>query len=67
VIVEHRNGYRTLYGHLSKIQTKAGAKVKQGQKIALSGMTGRSTGPHLHFEVRRRGQPERPNFHLTKI
>ena len=67
VIVEHRNGYRTLYGHLSKISVKNGDKVTQGQKIALSGMTGRSTGPHLHFEVRRLGQPERPNFHLAKI
>ena len=67
VIVEHRNGYRTLYGHLSKLGVKKGQEVKQGQKLALSGMTGRSTGPHLHFEVRRRGQPERPNFHLAKI
>jgi len=67
IIVEHRNGYRTLYGHLSAYSVKAGAKVKQGQKIALSGMTGRATGPHLHFEVRRQGQPERPNFHLAKL
>lgn len=67
VIVEHRNGYRTLYGHLSKLLVKNGDKVKQSQKIALSGMTGRSTGPHLHFEVRRLGQPERPNFHLARI
>lgn len=67
VIVEHRNGYRTLYGHLSKFQVKNGEKVKQGQKLALSGMTGRSTGPHLHFEVRRKGQPERPNFHLARL
>lgn len=67
VIVEHRNGYRTLYGHLSKIQVKNGDVVKQGQKLALSGMTGRATGPHLHFEVQRRGQPERPNFHLARL
>lgn len=67
VLVEHRNGYRTLYGHLSALITRPGSKVKQGQRIALSGMTGRSTGPHLHFEVRRQGQPERPNFHLAKL
>lgn len=67
VIIEHRNGYRTLYGHLSKLLVRNGDKVKQAQKIALSGMTGRSTGPHLHFEVRRLGQPERPNFHLARI
>jgi murein DD-endopeptidase MepM/ murein hydrolase activator NlpD len=67
VIVEHRNGYRTLYGHLSKMQVRVGDKVTQGQKIALSGMTGRATGPHLHFEVRRLGQPERPNFHLARL
>lgn len=67
VIVEHRNGYRTLYGHLSRFAVKKGDAVKQGQKLALSGMTGRATGPHLHFEVRRRGQAERPNFHLAKL
>lgn len=67
IIVEHRNGYQTLYGNLSKFTTTVGARVKQGQKIALSGMTGRATGPHLHFEVRRRGQVERPNFHLAKL
>lgn len=67
IIVEHRNGYRTLYGHLSRYSVRKGTRVKQGQKIALSGMTGRATGPHLHFEVRRKGQPERPNFHLARL
>ncbi|HRP68499.1 MAG TPA: M23 family metallopeptidase, partial [Turneriella sp.] len=67
VLIRHRNGYITLYGHLSKFAVKKGARVKQGQKIAYSGMTGRATGPHVHFEVRREGKPERPNFHMVKM
>lgn len=67
IMIEHRNGYQTLYGHLSRYHVKKGAQVKQGQKIASSGMTGRATGPHVHFEVRRQGHAERPNFHLSKI
>lgn len=62
VIIEHRNGYRTLYGHLSKLRVRKGQQVKQGQLIALSGNTGRSTGPHLHFEVHRKGKPVKPHF-----
>ncbi len=62
VIIDHGNGYKTLYGHLSNYSIAKGAKVKQGSKIALSGDTGRSTGPHLHFEVRKGGTPQRPLF-----
>lgn len=51
IIIQHPNGTKTLYAHLSKIATTTGAKVSQGQVIGNVGSTGRSTGPHLHFEV----------------
>ena len=50
------NGISTRYGHLSRILVKTGDKVEEGAVLALSGSTGRSTGPHLHYEVRRNGQ-----------
>lgn len=51
IMIEHRGGYVTLYGHLSKILVHRGQKVKLGQKIGISGNTGHSTGPHVHFTV----------------
>lgn len=51
VMIEHRGGYVTLYGHISKILVRKGQKVRRGQKIGISGNTGHSTGPHLHFTV----------------
>lgn len=52
VIIRHPNGVETLYAHLSKISTRSGAKVEKGEIIGYVGSTGRSTGPHLHFEVK---------------
>ena len=55
IIVVHDSTWETLYGHLSKISVSKGQKVKVGETIGLVGSTGMSTGPHLHFETRRRG------------
>lgn len=55
VIIDHGNGYQTLYGHLSSYIPDAGAVVAQGQQIGVMGSTGRSTGTHLHFEIRSGG------------
>ena len=51
IMIEHGNGYKTLYGHLSYIGVKDGQYVNQGDTIGQVGSTGNSTGPHLHFEV----------------
>lgn len=51
VIINHKCGYRTVYGHLSKVKVQSGSKVKRGEIIGLLGSTGHSTGPHLHYEI----------------
>ncbi len=60
VRIEHANGYLTIYGHMQKIDVKAGDQVKAGQVIGKSDNTGNSTGPHLHFELRKGNIPIDP-------
>lgn len=60
VMIRHKYGYQTLYAHNNRIIVKEGQKVERGQRIALLGKTGRTTGPHVHFEVRVHGIPVDP-------
>ncbi len=60
VIIDHGYGYRTVFGHNSKILVKAGQRIKRGDVIAKVGNTGQSTGPHLHYELRLNGVPIDP-------
>ncbi|MEK7649067.1 MAG: peptidoglycan DD-metalloendopeptidase family protein [Patescibacteria group bacterium] len=64
VLIDHGNGYRTRYGHASKLFVSAGERVERGDVIAMVGSTGRSTGPHLHFEILRNGSRVNPLIHI---
>jgi len=65
IILKHGNGFETLYGHLSKILVSVGQQINIGQQIGDIGSTGRSTGPHLHYEIHRYGQKINPQAFLT--
>ena len=64
ISIKHGYGIVTRYGHLSKMLKKKGEKVIRGEVIALVGSTGRSTGPHLHYEVRLNGVPVNPEKYI---
>jgi murein DD-endopeptidase MepM/ murein hydrolase activator NlpD len=56
VLLRHPDGYETMYGHASRLLVREGDQIAAGQVIALTGSSGRSTAPHLHFEIRREGK-----------
>lgn len=60
IVVNHGNGYETVYGHMSRLDASYGDKVKKGEVIGVMGSTGRSTGPHVHFMIKYRGSPQDP-------
>jgi murein DD-endopeptidase MepM/ murein hydrolase activator NlpD len=64
VIVEHEDGWRSYYAHLTEIVVEVGQEVRQGELLGGAGTTGNSTGPHLHFELRYKGRPVDPHVHL---
>ena len=64
VIIDHGNGFATLYAHLNTVFVRAGESVSAGQEIGTLGNTGNSTGPHLHFEIRYQGYPRNPYNYL---
>lgn len=67
VVVEHQGGIRTRYAHLSSIQVEAGTRVNAGTVVGRVGSSGRSTGPHLHFEVLQDGRPVNPAVAATRF
>lgn len=66
IIINHENDLQTIYGHCSIIEIKTGEEVKAGQLIGRVGSTGRSTGPHLHFEVREKGVVVDPGNYIPQ-
>ncbi len=66
IVIDHGFGYKTRYAHLSKILVAKGDNVKRGEKIGELGSTGRSTGPHLHYEVLHKGRPVNPMGYFAR-
>ena len=68
IYLDHGNGYRTVYAHLDKFNVRKNQKVKRGELIAYSGNSGRSTAPHLHYEVHKNGKKINPiNFFFNDL
>lgn len=67
IVISHGNGLTTVYGHLNSITIAKGKRVAAGQRIGTVGSTGRSTGPHLHFEVRKYGQTRNPSTYMRTL
>lgn len=67
VLLDHAEGYQSLYGHLSRILVRPGQRVEKGQVLGYVGSTGRSTGPHLHYGVYRYGSPVDPRPYLDPL
>jgi murein DD-endopeptidase MepM/ murein hydrolase activator NlpD len=65
VVIEHEKNLQTMYGHLSKISVKEGEQVNSGQLIGLIGNTGRSTGPHVHYEIIVNGKGINPEKYIS--
>ncbi len=65
VEIDHGDGLKTRYAHLSRINVRVGQKVAAGARVGAAGSTGRSTGPHLHYEVRYRGKALNPQRFLN--
>ena len=66
VVVDHSSGVSTYYGHLSRVTVVPGQEIRMGQVVGYSGATGRASGPHLHYEVRRGGTPVNPYTTLAQ-
>lgn len=64
LVIDHGNETKSLYGHLSKVTVAPNHPVQRGEVVALSGNTGRSSGPHLHYEIQVKGQPVNPNSYI---
>lgn len=66
IIIKHSSGYETRYAHLDKIGVRKGQYVKTGELIGKTGQSGRVTGPHLHFELRKNGKILNPMKYMPK-
>lgn len=67
IVIRHMNGFTSHYGHCDKLDVAPGQKVTAGQVIGTVGSSGRSTGPHLHFEIRREGVAQNPERYLPGL